>query len=103
MRLFDFTRKQAPAKVFDEDLDQVLFKDPVTGTAVTYADICTSMLCMGSPGSGKSSSVSKFVLYHILEQRFAVLGLCAKPEEASRIIDLAQKAGRGNCRSQLIR
>jgi hypothetical protein len=73
-------------------LDQVLFwlskLDPFT-----YRDLVRSILIMGSPGSGKTSSVGKILLRAVIRHA-GVLLIASKPEDREMVEGLCREAGK---------
>lgn len=75
-------------------LDQVLYKIPGTGVAITWRDSIEGSIVLGSTGSGKSSGPGRYAALAMLRAGWGGCILCSKPDEATRWIRLANETGR---------
>ena len=89
-----FNKKKAPS--YDDGLDKVLYRMPGTKVDITHADAVEGSIVFGSPGSGKSSGVGKFIALSMLKKNFGFCVLCAKPGERKVWENYAKLTGREN-------
>jgi hypothetical protein len=78
------------------DLDTSVYRFNKSGDVWTIRDLCTGVLVLGSPGSGKSSCVMALLRHVILARYFGAMVLCAKPGEARVWIEDAIRHKRGD-------
>ena len=78
------------------DLDTPVYRFNKKGDVWTIRDLCTGVLVLGSPGSGKSSCVMALLRQIILAYHFGAMVLCAKPGEAKLWIEDAIRHGRAD-------
>src|SRR5690349_19869498 len=73
------------------DLDTPVYRFNDKGDQWTIRDLCTGMLTLGGPGSGKSSCVMSLFRDIVLHHGFGGMVLCVKPGEARAFIEAAKR------------
>lgn len=62
---------------------------------ITLSSLCQGVSAFGGLGSGKTSGIGNHLALALMKQGYGILGLCAKADEADRLLKLVKMAGRG--------